>query len=186
MLSISPKNARRETLFEKELVKLDQSCTWANQIPTSSGLMKGYRDKKRNIDLGHRVDASWFELIELKITDKTPLYAAFQILTYGLLYLFYKENFSVKPHNVLLLGAAKIELKVVAPEEYYQDYRLRWLESCLDDGIRKHCTGRTTQMSFSFERFVGYWGQKDPHLLAPLFMSRRRPLYGAGILPENL
>jgi hypothetical protein len=186
MLEISPKNVSPETLFEKKMVELDRCATWANQIPTSSGLMVGQRDKKRNIDLGHLIDAQEFELIELKITNKTPLHGAFQILMYGLLYLLYKDNFPAMAHNALLLGAKNIELKVVAPEEYYQDYHLSWLEFELDRGIRKRCAGSNTAMSFSFETFPGYWRHENAHLLAPWFMSQRQRLYSAGVRPGTL
>jgi hypothetical protein len=186
MCGVAPKNASRETLFEKKIAELDRSGTWANQIPASSGLMVGSRDKKRNIDLGHRIDARQFEFIELKIIDKTPLHAALQTLMYGMLYLFYKDNFPVKTHNALLLGAEKIELKVVAPEEYYQDCHLRWLEFHLDSGIRKRGAGSNTAMSFSFEAFPGYWAHEEPHILAPSFMSQRRRLYSTGVPPGSL
>ena len=135
------------------------------------------QDKKQNIDLGHRLSTNHFELIELKIDDKTPVHAAFQILMNCLLYLFYRKHFPTMAHNEALLGAEVVDLKVVAPIEFYQRLCLDCLERSLNLGIRAYCAGCDIAMSFSLETLPDYWRHEDPHLKAVCIIASRQPLY---------
>jgi hypothetical protein len=55
----------------------DSTKNWANQVPTASGLVNEYSDKRGAIDLIYRRTKSEYEFIELKVSLKGghPLYA---------------------------------------------------------------------------------------------------------------
>lgn len=86
---ISDRNESPEKRFEKELAA--QSGEWYNMIPVASGVLPDVEEGGRRIDLARQCDPGWFEFIELKLGDHcdTPLYAAVEILGYGLIYIFY-------------------------------------------------------------------------------------------------
>ncbi len=84
-------NRSPEVSFERALAEVGGDH-WANQVPTCSGLV-GYRaDGRRSIDLVERVWDRSFNLIELKIGSDTPLFAALEVLDYGVLYAFTRMN----------------------------------------------------------------------------------------------
>ena len=89
-----------------------------------------------------------FDFVELKIKSNNPLYAAIQILIYGLFYVFSRVNavdlgYSVK--KLPVLKAKKVNLCVLAPTNFYyyknkgteHSYNLEWLAKSLDRGIQK-------------------------------------------------
>lgn len=84
---ITQRNPSPEVTFERDLVRLGGE-TWANQIPTASGLLGPHLDKRLAIDLVEKRGAGEFELIELKIDSDTPLFAAMEILEYATIYAF--------------------------------------------------------------------------------------------------
>ena len=134
---ISPKNTSPEVRLERAIVSVANNH-WANQIPTSSGLVGPQSDKVRNIDLVYRDDNQNFTLIELKVKSNTPLFAAIEILTYGLLFAWSRNNAdhlsydsSVQP----LLAAKSINLCVLAPKEYYKDFKLKKLGESINLGL---------------------------------------------------
>jgi hypothetical protein len=79
------------------------------QIPAASGLLQECEERHMNVDLGGRCGPGWFELVELRIGPNadTPVWAAFEILRYGMLYCFARSNrsslFLPKAHT--LMGA---------------------------------------------------------------------------------
>lgn len=81
---ISPDNTSPEVGLERAIVQAAGS-SWVNQIPTSSGLVGPSADKVRNIDLAYAERNGKFTLVELKVGSDTPLFAAIEILLYGLL-----------------------------------------------------------------------------------------------------
>src|SRR5271157_41700 len=88
---ISPQNPSIETHIEKAIAnECDES--WVNQVPTASGLMTSTNERHCDIDLAHRVSEGEFEFIELKYGSDTPVFAAFEILKCGLLYLFSRKH----------------------------------------------------------------------------------------------
>jgi hypothetical protein len=165
---ISDKNASAEKVLEKSIAKtmsnLDKS-DWANQVPVASGLAFHNRDTKRSIDLVHEFGKGTFELIELKIASNNPVYAAIEVLVYGIVYVFFRvggpeENRANAKvgHDRKLLTARKIHLKMIAPTDYYGPYdkmQLKALESSFSDAVnvlaRKKIRG--ISMSFTFEEF---------------------------------
>jgi hypothetical protein len=162
---MSPRNASAEVTFERDLAGLGGE-NWANQVPTSSGLLGPHADKRRAIDLVERTGEGEYELIELKIDSNTPLFAALEILEYGALYVFsrmeakalgYESGFSA------LLEAQCIRLRVLAPRSFYEfntnegpsPYQLEWLKRTLQIATRHLAQqiGGGFQMDFGFDVF---------------------------------
>ena len=92
MLDLNVGSKSPEKILEK-LVAMLLDDTWSNQVPTSSGLVEG-ADTHRNVDLVHDCGNGTYELIELKygsadqnFGSNHPLYAAWEVVLYGLLYL---------------------------------------------------------------------------------------------------
>jgi len=166
-LNMKVANPSKEKRLEKKIVGENEN--WFNQSPTASGLADSNRDRKMAVDLVHKKGRKTFEFIELKINSNTPLYAAIEILLYGLLYLFYRAQSMEcdvwkKPNNKELLNARKIELKVLAPGQYYAAYRKN-LQNLQDFGsILSGLIGEFAKpkihgliMNFNFEEFqAGY------------------------------
>ena len=153
---IAKHNESKEKTLEKAIAKLP-SLEWVNQVPTSSGLVSDASDKLRNIDLVHRIGPRKFEFIELKVESDTPMFAAFEIVINGLIYLLSTEFYSESCINAKeTLSAKVIHLQTLAPENYYSRYSLAWLEAELNKGlenlIAKKFSSRI-EMDFSFTSF---------------------------------
>ena len=137
VLDISKKSASLEVKLERATVRLTDE-SWVNQVPTSSGLAGPRADKRRAIDLVRRFGKKKYEFIELKIDSDTPLYAAIEIVTYGLLYLFSRNYFGplgYREINSEILEANSIHLKALAPKNFYGKFDLRWLEEIINDKL---------------------------------------------------
>ena len=167
-----PKTRSKEVILERLIVRT-MGREWVNQVPTSSGLTKVIKprqsfDKRRAVDLVHRCGNGQYEMIELKVDPKAgpPLFAAMEILQYGLLYTFYRvhlKNLELKQLEAeknKLLVAEVIRLKVLAPESYYknkkgEDYRLGPLKGMINDGLKSFLTGKKFgfKMDFEFQKF---------------------------------
>lgn len=155
-------NTSPEVTLERRIIQATDE-SWINQVPTSSGLT-GPRKDTRHIDLIHNLGDRAWEFIELKVNCNTPLFAALEIIQYGLLYLFcrhHQEALGFDPSN-LLLQAAQVHLKVLAPAQYYTcirptgRYQLQWLEDSLNEGLAQIIEGGTQaslNMDFQFEAF---------------------------------
>ncbi|MDP1946204.1 MAG: hypothetical protein Q8L77_01780 [Nitrospirota bacterium] len=146
-----------EVALERAIVNIPKEIwpdadSWMNQIPTSSGFMGPRVDKRRAIDLAYRREDGSYELIELKVGESggTPLFAAMEILQYGLLYVFAREHKEVSKflkQDLELLRAECIHLKVLAPPVYYKGYDFAWLEKDINRGL----VNFRSQRKFSFE-----------------------------------
>ena len=111
-----------------------------------------------NVDLGHFVASDHLELIELKAGPHadTPLKATFEIVGYGLLYSFGRAHRVqlALPRGNRVLDAKRVDLKVLAPCEVYAGYRLNWLETSLDAGVKRFSKHRlATQRPLANHRF---------------------------------
>ena len=132
---------------------------WVNQVPTASGFVGPGSDKRRAIDLVHRLGDGVYELIELKVDvdSGTPLYAAMEILQYGALYIFARRNEQIKSaaNEKRLLQAKSIHLKVLAPCDYYTGCKLDWLEDEINSGLKRYLAAQTFDfdLDFKFEAF---------------------------------
>ena len=126
--------AKREPLAEKR----GPLAEWSNQIPAASGLVDPRLDKRAAVDLA-RIVKDRLDLYELKWKSDTPIYAAFEILRYGLAYLLYRvnrANFGCADLDTMKVSA--LGLNVLAPLRYYERKHidLTWLQAGLDAGIR--------------------------------------------------
>ena len=163
---IDKKNKSQEVCLERLIVNAT-SDDWVNQVPMVSGLTRS-GDRRRAIDLAHRCGNGSYELIELKVNQVagSPLFAAMEILQYGLLYIFYREHLkTLEPQQLEakkkeLLKAAAIHLKVLAPASYYksrngEDYKLGPLKKMINDGLEAFLADRRFgfEMDFEFQKF---------------------------------
>lgn len=122
---------------------------WANQVPVASGVMGSHADRRRAIDLVHKVADRHFELIELKIASDTPLYAAIEIIGYGCAWLLAREERGADSSP--LLGADRIDLIVLAPRGYYTPYSLGRLQARLDAELSALGNQNGVRLTFRFQ-----------------------------------
>ena len=172
-LTLASHNTSPETTLEK-LVAFLLSDDWVNQIPVCNGLVDGGASNCR-IDLGYRVEELAYELIELKYHDDddssggsdNPLYAALEMLRYGLLYLLFRKHDLLKgrrSNDHHILSATSITLVVLAPERWFnyrtrdgrdERFELEWLQSALTTGLQEYVGDEESialdTMSFRFE-----------------------------------
>jgi hypothetical protein len=172
---ISDHNSSAEKVIEKAIAR-ECDDDWVNQVPTMSGLLDGYSEKHCNIDLVHRLSHGQFEFIELKIDSNTPLFAAFEVLKYGLVYVFSRQHaaeLGYDPANALL-NATSVTFSVLAPTDYYVGYDLRWLEAELSNAL--HEVGKPgLTMNFRFEQFpVGKAAMEIVGTRKPVYSSDQR------------
>jgi hypothetical protein len=160
-LHLSENNGSPEKRLEKAIARVTGD-DWVNQVPTASGVM-GSGERHRNIDLARRVEAGRYEFIELKVASDNPLYAATEILCYGLIYLCSREYGSTLGYGAhhSLLRAAHVELKVLAPLSFYGDLgrpaELSRLQEKLQSGLQELAAGRCARLrlevGFEFAAF---------------------------------
>ena len=155
----SSDNKSSEVNLERAIAERWQG-TWFYQTPVASGLIGRYADKRRAIDLVCRTDDECFDFIELKTEANTPLFAAFEILLYGLAYLVARQDagrlLDASNVSLPLMAARQISLVVLAPDQYYEDIELAWLEKKLKEGLSALVTAQNVQrltMDFRFEQF---------------------------------
>jgi len=154
----SEDNESPEVTLERAIIRAD-SAHWSNQVPTSSGLTGPYRDKVRNVDLVHRDDHNNVTLIELKVGSNTPLFAAIEILQYGLLLAWSRNNaeeLGYTPSDQPLLFPRALGLCVLAPPDYYHsDDRLdlTLLSQSINQGLRELRGKFGLSILFEFTQF---------------------------------
>lgn len=153
-LDLAPDNSSVEKTLEKSIAFV-AGDDWANQVPVASGLV-GRGEGQRAIDLVHMVNGTC-KFVELKTDENSggPLFAAIEILLYGLLYVFSRQNSEELGYSPTkkLLRAERIELQVLAPTSYYQNYELDWLETSLSSGLSTLCEELAWSMDFCFRAF---------------------------------
>lgn len=151
-LDLSPSNQSPELMLERAIVS---ACggNWSNQMPTASGLVGPAADKRAAVDLVYRVDPSTYSLIELKVDSDNPLFAAIEILMYGLLFVWSRNNQQKLGYDVQVqpvLAASSVTLGVLAPKSYYSDYDLTTMNSALNSGLVKFGERRDVTLGFEF------------------------------------
>ncbi len=149
---LSPENKSPEIRLERSIVS---ACgdNWSNQMPTASGLVGAAADKRAAVDLVYREDPSTYSLIELKVNSDNPLFAAIEILMYGLLFVLSRNNqegFGYDVHVQPVLGASSVTLSVLAPISYYRDYDLTTLSSTLNGGLVEFGERKAVTLGFEF------------------------------------
>mgnify|MGYP006271028645 CR=1 FL=1 len=166
-VTLSPDSTSPEKILEKLVVQLlgDQ---WSNQVPTASGLVPN-ADTHRNVDLVHDCGDGAFEFIELKygtadqnFGSNHPLYAAWEVVLYALLYVHARLNREHEDSRPLL-QAKRIHLRVLAPEGYYRYARrgdadapfdLAWLERAINKGLKSLPLADAVTIDFAFQKFT--------------------------------
>lgn len=170
---IAPHNKSPEVILERAIAAACEQTgrtEWANQVPVASGLIAGAADRRRAIDLVHQCGERHFELIELKIASDTPLYAAVEIISYGCIWLL--AHATPPSKRSAILEADHVDLRVLAPADYYTRCDLTELEAALAGGCRALGQKRGVTMTFAFhaldERLVGPLIVDNDTLLAAL------------------
>ncbi len=151
-LELPPNNKSPELLLERKIVE-EGGDNWSNQMPVASGLVGQATDKRAAVDLVHREDENRFSLIELKVDSNNPLFAAIEILFYGLLFVWSKNNLEVLGYDIKeqpVLAATELNLCVLAPVTYYIGCDLGNLSQALNAGLYNFdCS--TVGLSFEFK-----------------------------------
>lgn len=152
--NLDPQNQSPEVTLERTLAR-GTSDDWVNQVPTASGVdQTGPHD----IDLVCRNGSSYsYTFFELKVNANTPLSAAIQILQYGLVYAFSRNNAQKLEYTddkkTEILCAEEIHLRVLAPQEYYKPQHLDWLRyfrNTINYGLQD-CSEATAHLPVSFD-----------------------------------
>lgn len=147
---------------------------WSNQVPIASGVVRPSAERRRAIDLVHKLAEGHFEFIELKIASDTPLYAAFEIISYAGVWLLSRREGCGNP----LLEAKRIDLRVLAPAAYYSPYSLGRIEQTLNLELQEYGRRYGAELSFGFEvlpqAFEPLGRYRDDEVLA--LINGRRPL----------
>ena len=175
-IKTSKHNTSDEVTLERAIVE-KWPTKWTYQMPVASGIFGSNSDKRRAIDLVHSNKNGDFEFVELKMTSDTPLYAAMEILGYGLVYLASRrdsaKNLKYNDKTLPVLKAEKISLCLLAPEEYYEKCNLKWLQIAINEGL-KNITKDDFDISFRFEKFEPKfkWNHKMSYIDLPELLVR--------------
>lgn len=165
---IAEQNSSLEIRLQRAIVKIEQNMPldkrkWTNHVPTASGLWNHKCDKHRAIDLVHachgqnRYDTVEFVELKVKREGGYPVYAAMEVLLYGMLYIFSRRRLKELEYDVTkqpLLQAKTIHLVVLAPLTYFEDYQFDWLEKEITEGLEKFIQEpEGYKMDFQFRAF---------------------------------
>lgn len=174
---IGADNRSPEVVLERAIAKASVAADrndWANQVPIASGVLGPSAERRRAIDLVHKRAEGHFEFVELKIASDTPLYAAFEIISYAGVWLLSRRDACGKE----LLEAKRVDLRVLAPAAYYRPYTLGRIEEVLDQELREYAEPRGATLSFGFDvlpdSFAPLTSYADDELFAML--DGRHPL----------
>ena len=122
-------------------------------MPTASGLVGPYSDKRAAVDLVYRSDPGSYALIELKVESDNPLFAAIEILLYGLLLVWSRDNQEKLGYDIAVqpvLAASSVTLSVLAPIAYYSDYDLTSLGTAWNEALVEFAEGKGVALGFEF------------------------------------
>jgi hypothetical protein len=177
---LSPENKSPEIQLECSIVS---ACgdNWSNQMPTASGLVGPATDKRAAVDLVHRSDPGTYSLIELKVASDNPLFAAIQILLYGLLFVWSRDNQEKLGYDMEVqpvLAADSVTLSVLAPLSYYLDYDLTSLSSALNSGLAEFGEGKGVSLGFEFSAADLAGNSTSESVRSAI--GNRRPVWVAG------
>lgn len=175
--AIGEDNRSPEVLLERAIAKACVAAgrtDWSNQVPIASGVVRPSAERRRAIDLVHQLGEGHFEFIELKIASDTPLYAAFEIISYAGVWLVSRHYDCGKQ----LLEAKRIDLRVLAPAAYYNPYSLGRIERTLNEELQEYGKRYGAELSFGFQvlpaGFEPLGRYRDDEVLA--LINGRRPL----------
>lgn len=154
-------NRSPEVLLERAIARLSEAGalpTWYNQVPVASGLVTSVSDKRAAVDLVGLADDR-LSLVELKWGSDNPVFAAFEILRYGLAYLHaWLHRAELGYDRTAMLRARDVQLVVLGPREFYAGYDVAWLAESLDAALARFSGDNTNdglRIGFSFAAFPG-------------------------------
>ncbi len=136
--TLSDHNKSPEVLLERAVAMLGEAGIlpgWLNQVPVASGFINDRFDKRAALDLV-KLEDDVVRFVELKWESDTPAYAAFEVLRYGLVYLFSRVNvaeFGYGDRRMMRVG--RVALQVLAPSVFFDKHDLGWLERGLDHAL---------------------------------------------------
>ena len=150
------RNSSAEVCLERALVDVCLKAgrtDWSNQVPLAKFV--GQRSYGRKaIDLVHRRGERAFDLIELKVASDNPLYAAMEILQYGLVWFLSRRDKSKLDYTGNpIIEADDVRLVVLAPEPFFEGRDFRWLEKHLGDGLAALGEKQAIKLGFQFHAF---------------------------------
>ena len=159
LIETARENDSDEVTLERAIVQRWPK-DWTYQMPVASGLFGSRTDKRRAVDLVFDHKNGHYEFVELKIKSDTPLHAAMEILKYGLVYLASRkdraENLAYDGAVLPILRASRITLCVLAPQRYYGDRDVAWLEDSINEGLKRSAVPGLS-IDFRFEQFKFPW-----------------------------
>lgn len=163
---MAPHNSSEEVGLERRIIQAADDRCWANQVPTSSGLVSSASDSARNIDLVQRDDDQNYTFIELKVASNNPLFAAVEILLNGVLFLWTRNNAGKLYADRAMppvLAAKSLTLCVLAPVEYYDCERLdlTHLNTSINQGLESFEYRSGIPCSFEFTVLGDKFNPKD-------------------------
>jgi hypothetical protein len=148
-------NPSPEVTFERAVVQAALACgrmDWSNQVPIASGIGGSNANRRRAIDLIHRRSEGAFDFIELKIGSDTPLFAAFEIIQYGMIWLLSRQHQRMLGYaNRALLCATDVRLCVVAPTDFYREHRFDDFGRGLSAGLAQINAPDGAKLTFQFQ-----------------------------------
>src|ERR1019366_8276317 len=168
--ALSLANAQLEIRMERAIARLlDED--WTNQIPAASGLTRA-KEPRRSIDVVHRRKREEFDFIELKALapgktsrgDQTPLFGAMEILVYGLIFLYCKQDQAILYGDTAslrpVLLAERVHLELLATKNCYNhsehrgQFSIEWLRSLIANGLEVlNRTQTDVHFDFAFKAF---------------------------------
>ena len=167
----SANNKSVEVKLERAIVE-EWPNSWNYQMPIASGLFDEHSDKRRAVDLVFDHQDEHYDLVELKVNMKagSPLYAAMEILCYGLVYMASRSdragNLKYNTTDLPVLRANSITLCVLAPESYFKGSQLMWLQCAINEGLER-LTPSGLKLDFCFKKFGGTWCDDLPQIHLP-------------------
>ena len=136
--SLADRNCSAETLLEKAVANLAQAGhmpDWFNQCPVATGVVDPSADRRRCIDLVC-LDGEKARFVELKWGSDAAASALFQVVEYGLAWLFAwlrKEELGLA--NRPLMSVFEVSLEVLAPHTFYLDRPHRDLFAVMHEAL---------------------------------------------------
>jgi hypothetical protein len=160
---VSDHNTSAEVTLERALINALQQAhrdDWSNQVPLISGIEGSHSHRRRAVDLVHHHGDGTFEFVELKVDSDTPLFAAMEVMVYGLLWLLSRRNQPDSSKASPILQANKLVLSVLAPRAYYSGHDTQSIAKIIDDGVQAVSAQEGVSMQFRFTAFPSAfsWG----------------------------
>jgi|GEM_PF-2633517 len=167
-LNLASHNPSQEKTLEK-LTAFLLDDNWVNQVPVCNGLVEGGRASACRIDLVHHLADRDYELIELKFGTEGncgsnhPLWAAMEIVHYGLMYLLFRRRRFRGGTNHHLLQAEQLKLIVLAPEGWYtyrpttpanaqsSSFKFGWMATALTEGLQAYANANDLNLNIEMK-----------------------------------